>query len=227
MTSRIDLPVPAPPALSALMKTTGIALLVAGVILVTLVLPAEFGIDPIGTGRWLGLTEIASPPVAVETPKPVGARLAPVSKGPLGEYPAEFTFDVFEMALEPYEYVEYKYRLEQGAAMLYSWTASAPVIHDFHGERDGADGAPPAEVSFDKQNRRQASGSFAAPFSGIHGWYWENPGGAPVTIRLTTSGFYTSAVEIRSDRTRRTRTLRPLATLPATSAGDTGTNARP
>ena len=220
-------PLPAPPGLSRLAKTTAIALLVAGVILVTLVLPAEFGIDPVGTGRRLGLTQIASPPIEVETARPAGAPLAPVQKGPLGEYPAEFALDVFEVTLEPYEYVEYKYRLEEGATLLYSWIASAPVTQDFHGERDGTGGAQPVEVSFDKQGRQRANGSFAAPFSGIHGWYWENPGGAPVTIRLTTSGFYTSAVEIRSDRTRRTHTLRPLATLQATPAAEAGTGARP
>ena len=102
----------------------------------TVVLPAEYAVDPIGTGRWLGLTEIASPSLTpVETVSPDGAVLAPVQNGPVGEYPAEFKLDVFEIALQPYEYVEYKYHLEQGATMLYSWTASAAVIHDLHGER--------------------------------------------------------------------------------------------
>lgn len=216
---------PTPPSLSTLAKTTVIALVVAGVLLVTLVLPAEYAIDPIGTGRWLGLTEIASPSLTpVEVVSLDGAALVPVQNGPVGEYPAEFKFDVFEITLQPYEYVEYKYRLEPGATMLYSWTANAPVIHDFHGERVG--GAEPAEESFDKQDRRQASGSLTAPFTGIHGWYWENPGGEPVTIRLISSGYYSSALEIRSDRTRRTRNLRALETLSPLSEDPSGTSAR-
>ncbi len=217
MTPQTDLQTPAPPSLSTLAKTTALAIVVAAVLLVTLVLPAEYGIDPVGTGRRLGLTEIASPSLApVEVVSRAGAPLAPVQNGPIGDYPAEFTFDVFQVTLGPYEYVEYKYRLEQGASMLYAWTASAPVIQDFHGEHAaGAGTSPPAEQSYDKQNRRQANGSLTAPFSGIHGWYWENPGGDPITIRLTSSGFYTSAIEIRSDRTRRTRVLRPLDTLSA------------
>jgi hypothetical protein len=225
MTSHIDLQTPAAPSLSTLAKTTGIALVVAGVLLVTLVLPAEYGIDPVGTGRWLGLTEIASPSLRpVEAVRPAGAVLAPVQNGPLGEYPAAFKFDVFEIALGPYEYVEYKYRLEQGATMLYSWTATAPLLQDFHGEREGAaSGGAPIEESFDKQDRRQASGSLTAPFSGIHGWYWENPGGETITIRLTTAGFYSSAVEIRSDRTRRQRNLRLLDTLSPLVDTATGT----
>lgn len=200
------------------------ALVVAGALLVTIVLPAEYAIDPVGTGRWLGLTEIASPSLTpVDVVSPDGAVLVPVQNGPIGEYPAEFKLDVFEIALAPYEYVEYKYHLEQGATMLYSWTANAALIHDFHGERPG--GAPdgPAEVSFDKRDRQRASGSFTAPFSGIHGWYWENPGGEPITIRLTSSGFYSSALEIRSDRTRRTGNLRPLETLSPLPEESSGT----
>ena len=227
MTSQTELHTPAPPSLSTLAKTTVIALVAAAAILVTIVLPAEYAIDPVGTGRWLGLTDIASPPLApVEAVSPTGAVLAPVQNGPIGEYPAEFKLDVFEITLQSYEYVEYKYHLEQGATMLYSWTANAAVIHDLHGERaSGAGDGGTAEESFDKRYRRQASGSFTAPFAGIHGWYWENPGGEPITIRLTSSGFYSSALEIRSDRTRRTRNLRPLETLsplPGESAGTGG-----
>jgi len=201
---------------------------VAGVILITTVLPAEYGIDPVGTGRALGLTAIASPPLdPVEMARTEGAAMKPTPNGPLGEYPGPFKFDVYEVVLQPYEYVEYKYQLHEGAMMAYSWTASAPVLQDFHGERaaGGTEGAP-AEQSFDKRDRNAADGSFIAPFAGIHGWYWENPGGEPVTVRLTTAGFYSAAVEIRSDRTRTARTLRSLDTLtPVGTAA--GTTARP
>lgn len=211
MTSSIQAPVA--PSLSKLGRTTAIALAVAAVILVTVVLPAEYGVDPTGTGRVLGLTAIASPPVVpVELLSPADA-LAPTQKGPLGIYPAAFKFDVYEIALAPYEYVEYKYRLEKGATMLYAWTASGPLRHDQHGERAAGAGDGPAEESFDKEDRRQANGTLTAPFAGIHGWYWENPSAETITIRLTSAGYYTSAVEIRSDRTRQTRTLRTIDTL--------------
>jgi len=214
MTSSTPLQTAAAPSLATLARTTVVALVVAAVILVTIVLPAEYAIDPVGTGHWLGLTEIASPTlVPVDIGSPKGAALAPVQSGPVGVYPAEFQFDVFEIALAPYEYVEYKYQLEKGATMLFSWAANAAVVHDFHGERAAGAGEGPAEESFDKQNRRQANGSLTAPFSGIHGWYWENPGAETITVRLTSAGYYTSAVEIRSDRSRRARSLKPLETL--------------
>jgi hypothetical protein len=206
---------PIVPSLSLLARTTAIAALVAGVLLVTIVMPAEYAIDPLGTGRWLGLTEIASPRiVAVDAPKTQGAAMVPTPLGPIGLYPGEFKLDVFEIDLAPYEYVEYKYSLEQGATMLYSWVATGGLLHDFHGERSASAGGP-AEESFDKQDRRQASGSYTAPFAGIHGWYWENPSGEPIKIKLTSAGFYTAAVEIRSDRTRRTPALRSLDSLTA------------
>lgn len=201
------------PSLSKLLRTTAAAVVVAAAILVSFVLPAEYGVDPLGVGRRLGLTEIASPTVRVaEPPTGPGGPLAPTAKGPIGLYPGEFKMDVYEVVLAPYEYVEYKYRLEKDAAMLYSWTATAPLKHDMHGERAAGSEGPPEET-FDKEDRRQASGTLNAPFGGIHGWYWENPSGEPITIRLTTAGYYSSAVEIRSDRTRRTRTLRSIGTL--------------
>ena len=215
MKSTTDQQTLAAPSLPLLAKTTAVALVVAGVILITLVLPAEYAIDPVGTGRWLGLTQIAAPPVrVVEMPKAEGAPLIPTQNGPIGEYPREFKYDVFEIELEPYEYVEYKYQMEKGATMLYAWAASAGLVHDLHAERaaDANDGGP-AEESFDKTARRQSTGSYIAGFSGIHGWFWENPTGEAIKIRLTTAGFYSSAIEIRSDRTRHTHPLRALESL--------------
>jgi hypothetical protein len=126
-------------------------------------------------------------------------------------YPAEYKFDSREFVLGPYEYVEYKYHLEQGAAMLFSWRASGDVVHDFHGDPDGAPGS--AAQSFDKRPRRQADGSFSAPFAGIHGWYWENSGGDTVTVRVTTAGFYTAAHQFRFNGIRQSREVRALDTI--------------
>ena len=91
------------PTLRQLTRTTAIAFAVAVVILITIVLPAEYAIYPIGTCRLLGLTDIASPPVTIAADaRPAGAALKPIAKGPVGEYPAEYTFDVFEVTLQTY-----------------------------------------------------------------------------------------------------------------------------
>lgn len=186
------------PTARRLALATGAALAAAMAILVVAVLPAEYGVDPLGTGSALGLLHED----AVETSAftSVGADpLVPQPRGPAAEYGAEHRTDTVEFELGPYEYLEYKYRLAQGATMVYSWQASEPVIHDFHGAP--ADGGP--EVSVDKSTKARASGSLAAAFAGIHGWYWENPGWTPITIRLSSAGFYSGALESRSNRTQR------------------------
>jgi hypothetical protein len=189
------------PTARTLAVATCLALLVAGIVLVTIVLPAEYGIDPLGTGRALGL-DVMTAPIAEEPvlADPSAATMIPTVNGPIGTYPAEFRVDSREIVLEPYEYKEFKYRLEKGATMLFSWKASGDVVHDFHGDADGA--SADAAQSYDKQPHRHANGSFVAPFAGIHGWFWENPGDDPVTITLTTAGFYTSAHEFHMDRKR-------------------------
>jgi hypothetical protein len=108
--------------------------------------------------------------------------------------------------IPPYDYVEYKYRLAEGASMVFSWTAGVPVVQDFHGA--GIRNGEEYEVSVEKATKAAAAGSLTAPFTGMHGWYWENQGGTPVTIRVTSAGFYTGAIEYRSDRTTRVHELR-------------------
>jgi hypothetical protein len=83
--------------------------------------------------------------------------------------------------------------------MLFSWEATRIVSYDFHSEPEG--GPKGYAESFDKRDSDRASGTYTAPFNGIHGWYWENGGGATVTIRLTTAGFYTEALEFFTGRT--------------------------
>jgi len=204
------------PSKRKLLTASGIALLVATVVLFTAVLPAEYGIDPLGTGAALGLmslsTAASAPEIAVPTPGEAAAA-TPVQEGPIAHYAAEYKFDTTEFVLGPYEYLEYKYHLENGASMLYSWTASSNLIHDMHGERDG--GPSGVAESFDKRSKRQDHGTFTAPFSGIHGWFWENPGGETVNVKLTTAGFYTSAMEFRFDRTRRPHELTALDAVTA------------
>ena len=170
-----------PPSVRKILLATAGAAVVAAVILTTAVLPAEYGLDPLGTGRLLGLTDLA----------------AGTTPGAINRQDAAYKTHTASFDLGPYEFVEFKYRLAQGATMIYSWDATGPVIYDFHSEPDGAP-AGYAE-SFDKAQSPAAHGSYTAPFSGIHGWFWENPNSKLVTITLTTAGFYSSAQEFRDN----------------------------
>jgi hypothetical protein len=205
MNGVVGLPTEAPSRRRLLITTAG-AVAVASAIVVAFVMPAEYGIDPLGTGRLLGLTAMGAPAGGAEpaTPPP-GEALEPAIEGPVAHYGRGYKTDAVTLELGPYEYVEYKYRLEQGASMMYSWTATTELIHEFHADPDGT--PAPEPVTYDTRNRRQASGTLTAPFPGIHGWYWENAGNERVTISLVSSGFYGSAVEMRSNRRRRVHEL--------------------
>jgi hypothetical protein len=210
---------PALPSRRKLAVTTALAVAGAAIILVTLVLPAEYAIDPLHTGRALGLTRIAAPPAPVAEPSALaGEAFTPVQNGPVGMYARPYQRDTAQFVLGPYDFVEYKYHLEKGATMVFAWTSSAPVMHDFHGDPAAA---PDSPVSFEKKDRREASGAFTAPFTGIHGWYWENPTAEPVTIMLTSAGFYSLAIEFRSDRTRHPHQLIPVVLPSATGNKET------
>jgi hypothetical protein len=190
------------PSKRKLAITTAIAFVIAMVILFTIVLPAEYGFDPLGTGEKLGLTAMSRVQVApVELPRG-DAALKPIANGPLNQYGVPFKTDAITFTLGPYDYIEYKYALQEGAQMQFSWKASVPVIHDFHGERENGEA-----TSFDKSNRQEASGAFAAPFAGIHGWYWENPGGDTISVTLKSSGYYANSTEFRSDKTTQQHTF--------------------
>jgi hypothetical protein len=194
-------PVAALPSYGKLAAGSTAAILGAGAAFVAAVLPAEFGMDPLGTGAALGILGMSTPGVMAEPPAAALAPTAVMRSGALTQYGAAYKLDVVEFVIDPYDYLEYKYDLAEGASIVFSWTASAAVIHDFHGEP--GNNAP--EQSYDKSNKSSAEGSLVAPFTGIHGWYWENPGNRRITVKLTSAGFYTAGLEMRSDRTRKRR----------------------
>jgi hypothetical protein len=189
------------PSKKAIAKATGIALAVALVILFTAVLPAEYGIDPLKTGKLLHLTDLAKATESKAESKPVGAR--PVA-APAGIYTAQsgiFKTDSEDLSLMAGEGVEIKYHMQKGAGMLYSWKATAPVAFEFHGEPDNKpnkDYFESYELN-DQAGSDHSAGSFTAPSTGIHGWFWENKGKKEVQIHLVTAGFYDSAKMMAGD----------------------------
>ena len=186
---------PALPSRKKVITATGVALLTAAALLFGAILPAEYGIDPLGTGKLLGLLALGqAQPVAAET--------------------GEYRVDSAELKLYPAEWVEYFYRLDEGSSMMFTWDATGPVTYNFHAAPDGAP-AGYAE-SFDARESEQGHGTYTAPFTGIHGWYWENVGTEEITITLTTSGFYTSA-EVGRDRATGYKDLTDIRGNPVSS----------
>lgn len=174
----------------------GAALLGAGLILVMFVLPAEYGVDPLGTGARVGLLELGVVGRQVEALSEASASGATGQATLLVPQDRAFKQETVDFKVGPRAGMEYKYRLDKGEALLYSWQATGPVSYELHGEPDGA---PRGYAdSYEKGQGTSVSGTFTAPNPGIHGWYWENAGNQEVTVTLTTAGFYNMSHEFRS-----------------------------
>lgn len=193
----------AAPSKRAIAKATGVALLVAIVILLTAVLPAEYGIDPLKTGAALHLTDLSKASEKKAEAQPVAAA-RPVA-APAGIYTAQskgYKVDSEDLTLFPGDGVEIKYHMQKGAGMIYAWKATGNVQYEFHGEPDQKPNKDYFEsYEIDNQAGKDHSyGSFTAPTTGIHGWFWENKGKKQVDIHLTTAGFYDSAKMYAGDK---------------------------
>lgn len=180
------------PSKPALLKATSIALAIALVLLFTAVLPAEYGYDPLKTGRILKLTGIAQAGEikgrAVPTPAPgQNTVFTPQSR--------IYKVDAEDFQLRPGDGVEMKYHMQKGTSMVYGWKADGKLLFEFHGEPD----QKPTKDYFesyeldDKSGKGASYGSFTAPSTGIHGWFWQNKTDKDVQFHLSVAGFFDSA----------------------------------
>jgi hypothetical protein len=178
------------PSLAQLGKATFAALVAAGVILTTTVLPAEYGIDPFGAGRALGLLKMNAGSAAVLPAAPAAVGPASAVATPVARTDAKFRSDEMTVTLAPGEGAEIKALIRKGQQFVFNWsTDGAPVKADMHGEPENA---KPNEFTTYWKEPQQAhgQGSFTAGFDGIHGWFWRNKGSQPVTIKVQVSGFH-------------------------------------
>ncbi len=167
------------PSVPFLIRASLGAVLVAALLGVTVVLPAEEGIDPTGVGGWLGLTQIGE----LKNPDEV----APAKPEAAPEY--AFRSDELTVTLGPREGLEVKASMRAGDELVYAWqTDGGAVFFDFHGEPKGA--AKDVFTSHEKGQATDFEGAFEAPFEGVHGWYWKNLRSQPTTVTLKTSGVY-------------------------------------
>ena len=185
--------IPEPPPLHKLLRGVVISLAVAIVVLATVVLPADYNIDPTGVGRWLGLRGLSSkqPGMGGDIPAPLAADpFAAVN--PVWRQTTPFRSDELSLTLQPNEGAEIKARMKGGERYVFSWDADGgKVDFDMHGEK--ANGPADSFTSYWKgRDHQSAGGAFTAPFDGTHGWYWKNRNDKPVTIRVKTSGYYES-----------------------------------
>jgi hypothetical protein len=198
-------PVSPAPSGKRIARSVVIALVVAAVILVTAVLPAEYGIDPTGIGRALGLTALNAAPTRSFEVKDVLAGNAGVREVEVPDFndpvplpnPAVHQSEdraietrTMTITLPPDGETEIKTVLRESKVVVYHWETDRGAIYcDLHGHD------PEAGSEFfvryrEDQEGSNVTGSLVAPFGGEHGWYWLNYNDFPVTITLTVTGFF-------------------------------------
>ncbi len=166
------------PSLKQIFTASAVALVIAVVVLIAAVLPAEFGVDPLGTGRAMGLLDLAD-----------------AGDNPLEHQTSPHKTDFVEFILEPFQSVEYKYQLQAEHSMVFSWQATGDLVFDMHADPD--DLGEEFVESFEKGTASSSMGIYHAPFTGIHGWFWENRGFQEVVLKIYSAGFYESSVVFR------------------------------
>lgn len=206
------------PSTRRLLRSTVIAILVAAGLLVTVVMPSEYAIDPTGVGRTLGLTQMgelklilaqealaeaaapqATAPAPTSTSAPVPAQQVaqvqaiekPVTKPVTAPAPALKT-DQMSVTLKPGEGTEIKLEMLKGKTVSYEWTATGGLVnYDTHGEPYNGEKGYFHSYNKGKQVKSN-TGEFTALFDGTHGWFWRNRSNKDVTISLNTTGDYLS-----------------------------------
>lgn len=181
------------PSGAQLLRSTVIALIVAIVLLVTVVMPAEYAIDPTGAGRLLELTPMGELKAALaaeasaERAKPAVAA-APVA--PAAQAQSSVQRHEVNLTLKPNEAAEIKLEMKQGAQVNYLWTANGgELYYDTHGDPYNA----PKDFyhGYGKgQQTPELQGVLVAAFDGKHGWYWRNRSEQTVNLTLRTVGDY-------------------------------------
>lgn len=208
------------PTSGQLIRSTVIAMIVATLLLITTVLPAEYGIDPTGAGEVLGLTDMGRVKMALaeemkaekeivaameNAPTMTVSEIDAVQEPSAGEKDgsvqeqsesspvvadASITKDEISIILNPGQGAEIKLTMNKGASVSYRWQSDGPVNVDVHGDPVNA----PKDFyhGYGKgKNIEKSEGTITAAFDGKHGWFWRNRSGKIVKVVLSTEGEYT------------------------------------
>jgi hypothetical protein len=191
------------PSTGKLLKSTGIAAVIATALLVTVVLPAEYGVDPTRIGSVLGLTEMGRIKMQLaaeaeaeeaglavaETAPAAGATTGPADTASVT---SDQRSDETVITLAPDQGAEIKLVMAEGARVQFTWESSGGAVnYDTHADRPGT-----PYHGYGKGSEQRVEGELVAAFDGSHGWFWRNRTGEPVTITLRTEGAYTEVKRV-------------------------------
>lgn len=198
------------PSTGKLVKSTVLAAIAAFILLVTVVMPAEYGIDPTGVGNTIGLKRmgeikislaneanaaLTQDPGSIEQAGPAVKAGSEVSRPEPAQSVAALLNHEMRVTLAPDEGTEIKVAMKKGSKVQYRWwTDGGRANFDVH--------ADSKELNIDYHNYSKGSeqekdGVIEAAFDGSHGWFWRNRTSQDLTITLQTNGEYTNIKHIK------------------------------
>ena len=181
------------PTTRQLQGATAFALAASAVILTTIVLPAEYAIDPTGIGRALNLAQMGeikaqlAQEAALDAASTAARAIpsAPVALADTG--PITVKSETMQFTLAPGAGAEIKATMQKGGSITFNWSvAGGHVNFDTHADAPG--------ISYYGYGKGQQStgqqGELVAAFDGHHGWFWRNRSAGTVTITLRVDGAF-------------------------------------
>ena len=187
------------PSTRQLVRATLGAAVVAAVLLVCVVMPAEYAIDLTGVGRLTGFQRMGEIKQSLETqatreralPSPTSptsqAKARPRGTQPQAASPAAKSLNV---TLLPDQGQEVKLSMREGDVVDYTWRSSGEAVFaDMHADSQALG---VSYHGYDKTTANQKSGRLTAAFDGAHGWFWRNRSRDIVVVTLDVSGVFSS-----------------------------------
>lgn len=187
------------PSTARLIKSTIVAAVAALAILITVVLPAEYGVDPTRIGNALGLTEMGEIKAQLAREAAQDHQMEQktddkssflnqlingfISNAHAQDDKAAWT-ETMSFKLSPGEGTEIKLVMKENAEAQFLWTvAGGKVNYDLHGDGDGK------SISYKKGRGVEGhEGTIKAAFAGNHGWFWRSRNRKDVTVTLHVRG---------------------------------------
>lgn len=190
------------PTSAQLLRSTLIAFVGAILILVTVILPAEYGIDPTGAGGVMGLTEMGEikQELSKEAKRDHGSyvpnkeqpglfeRLLAAIVGKAHAQGKETSTNEVRFELKPGDTHELKLTMKKGDVADYKMVVEGGRVNfDLHAHRGKK------SITYEKGRGSTGSeGKLVAAFDGNHGWFWRNRDKKTLTVTVKLRGAYSA-----------------------------------
>ncbi len=192
-----------------LLKSVIIALIISTLVLLIAVLPAEYGLDPLGTGKLFGFSKLYQGNKQTKTNETysglnfkkikmekIGSPLSVPKPSDADNPPPEFQYpkrmDTIEVVVPVEKGIEYKFKSLKYGSTKYEWTTDKGIVYiDFHGEVKQEN--PPKNVFYESYTLAYSNnmvGTLTAPFEGKHGWYFRNETNEDIVVTIILNGQY-------------------------------------